>query len=72
MNEQIRKLSEQALDKSVPHTWTTLDYEQIHKLLECHAKLVAEECASLFPMVFTDQQYQRRIDKTIRKHFEIE
>ena len=72
MNEQIQKLTGRALDQAVPYTWTTLDSEQIHKLLECHAKLVAEECASLFPMIFTDQQYQRRIDKTIRKHFEIE
>jgi hypothetical protein len=33
------------------------------------AKLIIEECASLFPQQFTDEQYQRRIDKTIRKHF---
>ena len=33
-------------------------------------KELAEQ-AGLFPLTFTDEQYQRRIDKTIRKHFEI-
>ena len=37
--------------------------------LEKFAELVVRECAALFPMTFTDEQYQRRIDKTILKHF---
>ena len=37
--------------------------------LEKFAELVVRECAELFPMTFTDEQYQRRIDKTILKHF---
>jgi len=36
---------------------------------EKFVELIVEECVSLFPMQFTDEQYQRRIDKTIRKHF---
>jgi hypothetical protein len=32
-------------------------------------ELIIKECASLFPLTFTDEQYQRRIDKTILKHF---
>jgi hypothetical protein len=41
---------------------------------ECHkfAELIVNECANLFPLTFTDEQYQRRIDKTIRKHFGLE
>jgi hypothetical protein len=39
---------------------------------EKFAELIIEECASLFPMTFTDEQYQRRIDKTIRKHFGVQ
>jgi len=35
-------------------------------------QLIVEECASLFPMTFTDEQYPRRIDKTIKKHFSVE
>ena len=33
------------------------------------AELIVKECAELFPRTFTDEQYQRRIDKTILKHF---
>jgi len=36
---------------------------------ERFAELIVEECAGLFTLTFTDEQYQRRIDKTIRKHF---
>jgi hypothetical protein len=36
------------------------------------AELIVKECASLFELTFTDEQYQRRIDKTIRKHFGLE
>ena len=37
--------------------------------LDLFAELIVRECADLFPKTFTDEQYQRRIDKTIKKHF---
>lgn len=40
--------------------------------LEKFAELIIRECASLFPLQFTDEQYQRRIDRTIMKHFGVE
>lgn len=43
--------------------WMSVDHAQKF------AELIVEECASLFPLTFTDEQYSRRIDKTIRKHF---
>ena len=36
------------------------------------AELIVEECAGLFTLTFTDEQYQRRIDKTIKKHFGVD
>ncbi len=39
---------------------------------EKFAKLIIDECANLFHLQFTDEQYQRRIDRTIRKHFGVE
>ena len=42
--------------------------EQYNKIF---GALVVRECASLFQLTFTDEQYQRRIDKTILKHFEL-
>lgn len=39
------------------------------EVLEKFAELIIRECADLFKLVHTDEQYQRRIDKTIYKHF---
>ena len=61
MNEKIKQLSEQA----------GLDYMLDHDL-EKFAELIVAECADLFTRTHTDEQYQRRIDKTIRKHFGVE
>jgi hypothetical protein len=63
MNERYKELATQATDMilGVP----ILDQKKF-------AQLIIEECASLFPLTFTDEQYQRRIDKTIRKHFGVE
>jgi hypothetical protein len=44
------------------------DDEDKHEL----AELIVRECASLFPHQFTDEQRQRRIDRTICKHFGVE
>ena len=43
MNSRIRELADRALDKTVPGTWTALDYEQIQKLQEEFAKLIIKE-----------------------------
>ncbi len=47
MNERIDELFGQALDQSVPETWTTLNPAQLSKLKEKFAELVVEECASI-------------------------
>jgi hypothetical protein len=54
MNERIKELAEQARNN---------EYGEFDK--EKFAELIVSECASLFPLTFTDEQYQRRIDKTI-------
>ncbi len=38
---------------------------------EKFAELIVRECADLFRLAYTDEQYARRIDKTILKHFGI-
>ena len=40
-----------------------------HEAAEKFAELIIKECAELFPLQFTDEPHQRRIDKTILKHF---
>lgn len=51
--------------------WDQMDDYDRNAILNL-AKYIVEECASLFQLTFTDEQYQRRIDKTIIKHFGIE
>jgi phosphoribosyl-ATP pyrophosphohydrolase len=61
MNENIQKLYSKVLHESAER-WNHPDAEKF-------ARLIIEECADLFPHTFTDEHNQRRIDKTIRKHF---
>ena len=65
MNPQFEDLKRRAFEMT---EWENLDYDVI---LERFGELIIQECANLFPLTFTDEQYQRRIDKTIRKHFGI-
>lgn len=68
MNERIKELAEQA--GYLPDSFGMGHWD----MPECQkfAELIVQECANLFPLTFTDEQYQRRIDKTIRKHFGVE
>ena len=63
MNENIQKLYIKVMHESAER-WNHPDAEKF-------AKLIINECANLFSKTFTDEQYQRRIDKEIRKHFGI-
>jgi len=45
MTERINELFEQALDETVPETWTTLNHAQVLRLKEKFAKLIVRECA---------------------------
>ncbi len=69
MNDRIKELAEQAEKYADDNfrgepTWSEAFESKF-------GELIVEECANLFPLTFTDEQYQRRIDKTIRKHFGI-
>ena len=47
MNERIRQLAGQALDRVVPYTWTRLDYDEIQRLQEYFAELIVRECVDI-------------------------
>ena len=68
MNERIRQLAEQAGYKPIG----TFGDELMEIYNKKFAELIVRECANLFPLTFTDEQYQRRIDKTILKHFGVD
>ena len=64
MNEKIQELAEQAALLG-----PSSRIGNAHEATEKFAELIIKECADLFKLTFTDEQYQRRIDKTIYKHF---
>ena len=66
MNERIGQLAEQS-----GLLGPSSRIGNSHEATERFAQLIIQECAGLFPMAFADEQYQRRIDKTILKHFGI-
>jgi hypothetical protein len=68
VNELIEKL---ALESGIA-LGNNINEGSRRDLLNKFAELIINECAELFPLTFTDEQYQRRIDKTIRKHFGLE
>jgi hypothetical protein len=69
MNELIRKFERES---HIDVYGLGKDRIKWEETLEKFAKMIICECADLFPMTFTDEQYQRRIDKTIRKHFGVD
>lgn len=65
MNERIREAwIKAAREDSDPDNWDTQE-----KFIERFAEVIVRECADQFKLVHTDEQYARRIDKTILKHF---
>ena len=66
MNERLRELEKQCWSHRVDGA---LIDGHLHFDTKKFAELIIRECADLFKLTFTDEQYQRRIDKTIYKHF---
>jgi hypothetical protein len=74
MHENIKRLAEEAgfvvWDDEAHNPGEVVDWacsydKELAKIVE----LTARECAELFKLTYTDEQYARRIDKTILKHF---
>ena len=61
MNERIRPLYYECQDES----------QSTEECYQKFAELIIKECATMFTLTHTDEQYPRRIDKTILKHFGI-
>jgi hypothetical protein len=78
MNQRIRELTGRALDKVVPYTWTTLDYDEIQKLQEYFAELIVRECANHCDLLLDHKmssEWSRGThdcSKAIKKHFGVE
>ena len=70
MNDRLTQLMYDA-GLTAQGAWDSMDQYQCDAVMK-FAELIIEDCANLFPLTFTDEQYQRRIDKTIRKHFGVQ
>jgi hypothetical protein len=70
MNDKLDDLMYQA-GLTAQGCWDHMDDYDRAAILK-FAELIVRECANLFPLTFTDEQYQRRIDKTILKHFGVD
>ncbi len=66
MNERIDEIAKQCWSHRINGT---LVDGHLHFDHQKFAELIVRECADLFKLVHTDEQYARRIDKTILKHF---
>ena len=73
MNERIKQLAGQALDRVVPYTWTRLDYDEIQKLQEYFAELIVRECIGICNDT-NDASYLNGViaGRKIKKHFGVE
>ena len=67
MNERIRQLAIEAYEVCDKRTYGTIHSQE--EFNQKFAELIVRECADQFKLVHTDEQYARRIDKTILKHF---
>ena len=73
MNERIRQLAGQALDRVVPYTWTRLDYDEIQKLQEYFARLIVAECAGKVDNILREKKDGGgTLGDEIREHFGVE
>lgn len=77
MNQRIKNLADRALDKVVPYTWTTLNYDEIQKLQEHLAQLIVAECiATVKKRYIGDNNREdmevRRCVADIQTHFGVE
>jgi len=47
VNDHIRQLAGQALDRAVPQTWTTLSADDLNKFTKVFAELIVQECIDI-------------------------
>jgi hypothetical protein len=78
MNERINKLFGQAMDQSIPETWTTLTHSQLSILKDKFAELIVKECANHCDLLLDHKissEWSRGThdcSRAIKKHFGVE
>ena len=68
----IDQLFDQALDKAVPETWTTLEYYQLMRVKKVFAELLIKECARADSEANNpDHVDGQTFNESILEHFDI-
>jgi len=68
MNERINKLFGQAMDQSIPETWTTLTHSQLSILKDKFAELIVKECISTVENLSPGyEDYRNQIEDAFRR-----
>lgn len=55
MNERIKELQGQTLDKYFSHTWTNMDYVDLSKFAEKFADLIVKDCLKEIKDMIVDE-----------------
>ena len=79
MNKRINKLFGQAMDQSIPETWTTLTHSQLSILKDKFAELIVRECIDCAVWVGKSNHNPvepihtaHAVKRRIEKHFGVE
>ena len=71
MNERIKELYGNALDKVVPYTWHNLDHAEVEKIMKEFAELIVEECTTVIDRNLF-QNIGWNTSRAVRRHFGID
>lgn len=73
MNKRIDQLWGQALDLTVPETYTQLSHSQVLKIKQVFAELIVKECASRVDNILREKKDGGgTMGDEIREHFGVE
>jgi hypothetical protein len=67
MNERINKLFGQAMDQTIPETWTTLTHSQLSILKDKFAELLVLECIE-----YCGENLSKTVGGALKIHFGVE
>jgi hypothetical protein len=72
MNERIKELKNQTLDKHFWYTWSTMDYDDVTKFAEKFAELIVRECIDTISDCSVEYCTRPQIVSEIKEHFGVE
>ena len=61
MNERIKELMSQTLDKHFSHTWSTMDYEDVNKFTEKFTELFVEDVVTILGDLYQEIPLERSV-----------